>query len=295
MREKEERKRETEEAVDELGDEGDLLDVVGTRLEEEDADEEVQRAVVAEEGPHDLRHGVGVAGERHRLELHGEGEQHLVVAGDAGPLDLAVEVGHDGEHLLQPGLHDEVVEVPLHRDARLPVVRHCRSARPRSRTGEEVGVVRRLPVRLVVLLHRLLHRPPVEQLLQQVVVSGVYASLRAASPTLRENRVDLAGVEHGGEPLGRDLEGGLDRAALHRLHVLYARSAPQRLPIVAGEGWSAWLLRSASSSIILEVDGVSELNSEQVLPPTSRARRICSGCGVEGETSAGAGVSQSSE
>lgn len=103
------------------------MDVVGTRFEEENAHEEVERAVVAEKGPHDLGHGVGIAGERHGLELHSEREEHLVVSGNAGPLDLAMKIGHDGEDLLQPRLHDQIVEISLHGDSRLPLVRHYSS------------------------------------------------------------------------------------------------------------------------------------------------------------------------
>ena len=36
--------------------------------------------------------------------------------------------------------------------------------------------------------------------------------------------MDLARMEHRREPFRRYLEGALDRAALHRLHVLYASS-----------------------------------------------------------------------
>lgn len=108
------------------------MDVVGTRFEKENAHEEVERAVVAEKGPHDLGHGVGIACERHGLELHSEREEHLVVSGNEGPLDLAMEIGHDGEDLLQPRLHDQIVEIPLHGDSRLPLVRHYSSVQTRG-------------------------------------------------------------------------------------------------------------------------------------------------------------------
>ena len=46
------------------------------------------------------------------------------------------------------------------------------------------------------------------------------------------------------------------------------------LPIVAGDVWSAEALRSANSSISFVVEAGKELNSEHVLPPTSRTNKI---------------------
>lgn len=76
--------------------------------------------LVRQKRAHHFCHAVVNLAQRNTLQLVREAQEKLVIPADVRPLNLSMHVGEHRQHLLQPRLGDQIVQIPADGDTPFP-------------------------------------------------------------------------------------------------------------------------------------------------------------------------------